>query len=90
MSIKTVIPSYLQPFTSNLKTVEVNGSTVGECLNNLAKKFPGIERMLFANNVKLHNYVGTYVNGKDTYPEELAKPVEDGDELYILYVIGGG
>ena len=90
MSIKIDIPSYLQPFTNNVEAVEVNGSTVGGCLNHLVKQFPDIQKMLFAENGKLLGYVGIYVNGEDTYPEELAKPVKSGDELYILYVIGGG
>ncbi len=90
MSIKIDIPSYLQPFTNNMEVVEANGSTVGECLNHLVKQFPGIEKMLFAKNGKLFGYVGIYVNGEDAYPEELAKSVKDGDELYILYIIGGG
>ena len=90
MSIKIAIPSYLQSFTSNLEAVEVNGSTIGGCLGYLVKQFPGIEKMLFDKNGKLLSYVGIYINGEDTYPDELAKPVKDGDELYILYIIGGG
>ncbi len=90
MSIKIAIPSYLQPFTNNLEVVEVKGSTVGGCLNHLVKQFPGIKKMLFAKNGKLLGYAGIYVNGEDTYPEDLAKPVQDGDELDILYIIAGG
>jgi molybdopterin converting factor small subunit len=90
MAIKIVIPSYLQPFANNIETVEVNGSTVGGCLNNLAKRFPDIEKMIFSRNGRLLNYVGIYVNGEDVYPGELDRPVKDGDELHILYIIGGG
>ncbi|MFC1943733.1 MoaD/ThiS family protein [Chloroflexota bacterium] len=90
MSIKIDIPSYLQPFTNNMEAVEANGSTVDECLNHLVKQFPGMEKMLLAKNGKLLNYVNIYINGEDAYPDELAKPVKDGDELYILYIIGGG
>ena len=90
MSIKIVIPLYLQPFTNNLEAVEVDGSTVGVCFNNLTKQFSGMEKMLFDKNGKLLSYVGIYVNGEDAYPEELAKPIEDGDELHIIYIIGGG
>ncbi len=90
MSVKIDIPSYLQPFTNNMEVVEVNGSTVSGCLSHLVKRFPGIEKMLFAKNGKLHGYVGIYINGEDAYPEELTKPVKDGDELDILYIIGGG
>ena len=90
MSIKIGIPSYLQSFTQNLETVEVNGSTVGECLGFLIKQFPDMGKKLFDKNGKLLDYVGIYINGEDAYPEELSKPVQDGDELFILYIIGGG
>lgn len=90
MSIKIDIPSYLQPYTNNMEVVEVNGNTVGECLDQLVKHFPSIDKMLFSESGKLLNYVGIYVNGEDTFPEELAKPVKDGEKLYILYIIGGG
>ncbi len=90
MSIKINIASYLKPLTKKMEVVEVNGSTVGECLNHLVKQFPRMEKMLFDKNGELFGYVGIYVNEEDAYPEELAKPVKDGDELYILYVIGGG
>ena len=90
MSIKIEIPSYLQPFTDNIEVIEVNGSTVGECLNHLVAQFPSSEKMLFARGGELHAYVGIYINGEDAYPDEIAKPVKDSDELYILYIIGGG
>ena len=90
MSINIVIPSFLQPFTTNLGSVEVNGSSVSGCLNNLTKQFPDIKKMLFAENGELNSYVDIYVNREDTYAEGLAKPVEDGDELQIVYIIAAG
>jgi len=90
MSIQIKIPSYLQPLPIDTEVVEVSGSTVGECLNQLVKQFPEIKKMLFAKNDKLYSFVSIYVNGEDSYPEELAKPVKDGDELQILHIIGGG
>ncbi len=90
MSVKINIPSYLQPYTNDTEVIEINGSIVGECLNHLVKQFPGIEKVLFDKKGKLHGYVGIYINGEDAYPEELAKPVQDGNTLDILYIIGGG
>ena len=90
MSVTIEIPSYLQPYTSGRETVETEGSTVGECLSRMIKQFPGMEKMLFDKNGKLHAYVGIYVNGEDAYPEELAQSVNDGDKVQILYIIGGG
>ncbi len=90
MSIKINIPSYMQSFTNNMEVVEVNGSTVGECLNHLVKQFPGIKKQLFSKNGKLFEYIIISVNGESAYPEQLAKPVKDGDELNIVVIIGGG
>ena len=90
MSIKIDIPSYLLPFTDGREAIEVNGSTVSECLNHLVRQFPDVEKVLLAENGELLEDIGIYVNGEDSYPEELAKLVEDGDELRILVLIGGG
>jgi len=90
MSVKITIPSYLQPFADNKAVVEVDQSIVSQCLDDLVKQFPDIEKMLFTRNGDLHPYVGIYIDGQDAYPEELARPVKDGDELFILYIIGGG
>ena len=70
--------------------VAVSGGTVGECLGDLAKKLPGVEKKLFDGIGKLLNYVDIYVNGKSAYPEELTKKVKDGDEIYIMVTISGG
>jgi len=90
MSIKIHLDTVLSYFINSQEVVVVRGNTVGECLNHLVKQFPAIEKMLFAKNGKLLGYVGIYVNGEDAYPDELAKPVKDGDELHILYILGGG
>ena len=88
--VTIVIPPFLQPSITNRESVEVSGSSVGECLNNLTKQFAEIENILFAKNGELQPYVGIYVNGKDICAEGLSKPVKDGDKLHILYMIAGG
>ncbi len=91
MSIKISIPSYMRSFTNNMKVVEVNGSTVGVCLNHLVKQFPGMKKQLFSKNGNLFENIIISINGESAYPEQLAKPVKkDGDELNILLIFGGG
>ncbi len=90
MSIKINIPSYMQSFTNNMALVEVNGSTIGECLTHLVKQFPSIENMLLIKNNKLFGPVGIYVNREMNITRELDKSVEDGEELYMLYMVAGG
>ena len=90
MSVRVNLHPTLSPFTNNQTVVEVNGSTVGDCLNELVKQFPRIKPMLFDKQGRLLNYVDVYVNYESAYPEELAKPVKDGDELHITLIIAGG
>ena len=90
MSVRIVIPSFLRFFTNNVSVVESDGSTVGGCLNDLTEQFPEIKRTLFTNDGELLDYVGVFIKGVDAYAEELAKPVKDGDEIHIIYIIGGG
>ena len=90
MSVKVNINPALYQYTNNQGMVEVNGDTVGQCLDHLVKQFPGIEKGLFDKKGKLLNYIDIYVNGKSAYPEELAKPVKKGDELHIVITIAGG
>ena len=90
MSIKINIPSYMKSFTNNMRVVEVKGSTVGECLNHLVKQFPGMKKRLFSKNGNLFENIIISINGASAYPEQIAKPVKDGDELDIVFIIGGG
>ena len=90
MSIKLNIHPVLYHFTNDQDTIEVNGGTVGECLKQLVAQFPESKQGLFDKDGKLLSYVDIYVNGESAYPEELVKPVKDGDELHIVLTIAGG
>jgi len=80
----------MRPFTNKMEVVEVNGSTVGKCLNHLVEQFPGIKGQLFSKNGTLFENIIISINGESAYPEQLVKPVKEGDELNILLIIGGG
>ena len=90
MSIKVNLHQNLHHLTNGQDVAEVNGNTIGQYLEHLIKQFLAIERGLFDKQGKLLNYVDIYVNGESTYPEELAKPVKDGEELSIILIIAGG
>jgi len=90
VSITVNIHQALRHLINNQATAEVSGTTVGECLADLVRRFPGIEPKLFNKKGKLLNYIDIYVNLESSYPEELAKPVIDGDKLSITLLIAGG
>ncbi|MFC2002037.1 MoaD/ThiS family protein [Chloroflexota bacterium] len=88
MSIKVNTGPLLSQSTNKQQIVEVNGNTVGECLRNLVEQFPRLK--LFEKDGQLLAYIEIYINGESAYPQELDKPVKDGDELSIILMIDGG
>ncbi len=90
MSITMTMPVFLQAITNDKETLEVEGHTVGECIDAVVKMYPDLKKMLVDNKGKIHNYVGIYINGEDAYPDELKKPVKDGDVVHVLYTLAGG
>jgi MoaD family protein len=90
MSIKILLHPFFYEIAGGEETVEVEGKNVNECLANLVSRFPGLEKELFEKGRKLHKYIEIFINGKTTYPHELAYLVRDGDELSIILLVAGG
>jgi len=90
MAVKVHIHATHRQYTNGLEVVAVEGNTVGECLNHLIKQFPGMEKALFAKKDKLLNIVEVYVNHASAHPNELVKPVKDGDEMHLVIMLAGG
>lgn len=91
MAVKiNIFYPHLQQYTNYKEQVEVSGSTIGECLLDLSKKFPGIDKAIFNESGKLISYVYVLINGKSHYPTDLSTPVNDGDELSIALLLAGG
>jgi molybdopterin converting factor small subunit len=90
MSAKVHVHTTHRQFTNGLEVVAVEGKTVGECLNHLIKQFPGLEKALFAKKDKLLNNIEIYINHTSAYPNELIKPIKDGDEIHLVTMLAGG
>ena len=90
MSVKISIPWFLQRASNGVKITEVQGDTVGDCLKKLTERFPLLGKELFDKQGKLSPHIDIYIDGQSIYLEGLAKPVKDGSELSILFIVGGG
>ena len=90
MAVKVNLHLTLRQFTDGQEMVETDGKTIGECLKNMVKKYPAMESSIFAKNGKLANIVEIYLNHQSAYPNELARPVKDGDEVHITMMLSGG
>ena len=90
MAVNVHIHATHRQFTNGAKVVAVEGRTVGECLNHLAQQFPAMEKALFVKKDRLLNVVEIYINQSSAYPNELARPVKDGDDIYLVVMLAGG
>ena len=90
MGVKIYIHTSQVELTDGLEVVEVDGKTVSECLDHLIERFPGMEKGLFKKKGKLHPYIEIYINLETAYPDELNKPVKDGDKIHIILMLAGG
>ena len=90
MAVRVYIHTTHRQFTNGMETVPVEGKTVGECLNHLIRQFPGMGKALFAKKDKLLNIVEIYLNHATAYPNELIKPVKDGDDIHLVVMLAGG
>jgi len=81
----------LQEYADIPASLEVNGKTVGECLDDLIRQYPESKNWLFDQDGLLRvlisiNNVETVVLDK----EGLGRILNADDELQIFAVIGGG
>jgi molybdopterin converting factor small subunit len=83
VSIKLFLPAGLSYLAKGKELFEVNGSTVGECLNQLVSLFPVMKEALFLGK-RLQPTIEVLVNQEESADAEvLAKELRDGDEIHI-------
>jgi len=56
----------------------------------MVSRFPNLNGKIFDEDGNLCNYFDIYVNLENAYPEEVAKTVQDGDEIHLVMMISGG
>ncbi len=90
MSISVTLHKSHRQHTEGKETVEVEGKTIGACIDNLIQKYPGLRNELFDKKGKLKNIIEIYLNMASAFPDELAKPTKAGDEIHITILLAGG
>ena len=90
MKTRVNLYSNLRSLTDNNGIVEVEGSTVGECLGDLLKQFPKLATKLLDPEGNILPQVFISVNMNSARPEKKDTPLKAGDELYIVLIVAGG
>ena len=70
--------------------VRAEGTTVGECLHDLAARHPEVGALLFDGGGKLLPPIYVFVNMEGMRKADLAQPVRESDELIVAFLATGG
>lgn len=76
--------------TEGRDAVRVEGATIGACLAQLVRTYPAMQPELFDRKGGLKNTIEIYLNMESAYPDELLRPVQDGDDIHITILLAGG
>lgn len=90
MSVTVAIHKTHRHLTDGLASVETRGSTVKECLQDLIRQFPPMNEALFDGKGGLRRNIEVFINAVSAYPNEMSRPVSDGDEIHLTVMLAGG
>jgi molybdopterin converting factor small subunit len=77
-------------YADNKTVMTVSGSTIGECLQDMANRYPELGKIILDKNGNLLHSFEVYINGKNAYPDGIKKSISDGDKINVVPVIYGG
>ena len=91
MSVTILIPTALRSFVDRKSEVDVDGSTVGEALANLAGQYPDLKHQIYEDDVKLRGFVNVFVDGTNIKKlNGLETKVAQGATVMLVPAIAGG
>lgn len=90
MAIEVRIPTILRTYTGDAKIVEAAGSTLGEVIDDLEVRHPGLKDRL-VDDAGLRRFINVYLNDEDVrFIDGLGSSTRDGDSITILPAVAGG
>ena len=90
-AIEVRVPPVLRKFTSGANSVRVEGTTIGEVLDNLDQHYIGLKTEIVRPDGSVHRFINIYRNGEDIrYLNRLNTELQEGDVIAILPAVAGG
>lgn len=91
MTVKVLIPTALQKFTSDRAVIDCDGNSIAELLDALEVSCPGIKARLCDEAGQLRRFLNLYVNDEDIrFLDNTGTPLKDGDRVSIVPAVAGG
>jgi molybdopterin synthase sulfur carrier subunit len=86
--MKVLIPGPLRSYTGERREVQAAGSTVGEVLADLDRRYPGIRFRMIDEQDGIRRHIRIFVNGGQV--RALDAPLRAADEVLIFQALSGG
>ena len=86
--VEVRVAALLYSYTGGASSLAASGDTLAEVLADLDRRYPGMRFRLVDEQDRLRRHVRLFVNGSDA--RDLAIPLGDGDEIYIVGALSGG
>ena len=91
MSVEVRIPTVFRKYTGGDSVVALKPGTVGDLVDQLDRRYPGLKDQLITQDGELHRFVNVYVNDEDArYLDKLETNVTEGDTVSLLPSVAGG
>jgi MoaD family protein len=89
--ITVKLPTILRKHAGGQPQVQTDGGTLGEVLDTLEERYPGLTLGIRGEDGALRRHVNVYLNGEDVrYLGSLDASVKGGDTIAILPAVAGG
>lgn len=86
--MQVLIPTPLRSYTHEQRLVEANGATLADVLVDLDRRYPGIRFRMINEQDRMRPHIRFFVNREQVF--DLARPLAEGDELFIVQALSGG
>ncbi len=91
MAITVRIPTPLRKLTADNEIVEATGNTIGEIIEDLESRYPGLKERICDESGNVRRFVNVFLNDEDIrFLDERETRISDGDEVSIVPAIAGG
>ncbi len=86
--MKVRIPTPLRSYTGEAAAVEAHGASIGEVLDDLDRRFPGIRFRVIDEQGRLRQHMKIFLN--QDVVDDLGTPVTERDEVTLMQALSGG
>lgn len=88
MSVRVRFAALLHDYTGGLAEVEVRGGTLGEVMDDLDRRFPGLAFRVVDEQGRVRRHMKVFVG--EAMAVDRATHVPSGAELYVVGALSGG